>query len=135
MNTVHQPNSELSLIDDFWYVNISWLDVSVAEHAFRHIAAEKKRSALSWLPLKGLDFVRDDWGPHIAHCRPPFEKRAIPVYSCRWAGGGSQGEQVRVFPVRYNEVVNFIGSERYEEALASVGLWDLASLLEGPWVL
>ncbi|PKY00344.1 hypothetical protein P168DRAFT_322406 [Aspergillus campestris IBT 28561] len=123
------PVPEVSLVEDLWF------DVLMAEEAFRYIAAKKKRSTISELPLKGLDFKRYDWGPHLESPSRLSKNPAVPVYACRWAGGGSQGEQVRVFPVRYHKMNIIIGDEQYEEVLISAGLWDLASLLEGPWVL
>lgn len=114
----------------------SWLQVSVAEGVFRRIVAEKERSNLSLLPFKALDFKWDSWGRHFEWSPRLFLKDdMLPVYACRWAGGGTLGDQVRVFPLQRSMDGSIIGDDLYDEALVASGLRRFSTLLDGPWAL
>ena len=109
------------------------INEAMTEDVFKYVAGEKGyyRKVLNqdehWLPLEAVDIKVGEWEPiltggnHIEH-----QMRRGHMFACRRVDGFAR--KLKTSAIAITEFLRD-DDDRYERALASVGLWDRSKVL------
>lgn len=119
----------------------SWLNLAVAEEAFRYVAGEKRYyerisgpATAPWPPFTALDIKVGEWEPTLEGYKASRSlSNPIFMYACR--GVDRRPGKVDIVRLQCFAKEYPIENDRYEQALARGGLWSMSKLLSGPGTL